>query len=260
MAKRKKGSVKRVIVTPDKHFPYEDKPAINVLCQSIEKIKPDAYIDLGDLGEWESVSHWQWKKKKRPPLEYQLPSIHKEVEEVNNGLDIIDKSLKKAGCTEKYMLEGNHDDWLNRFVYENPFLSNLLFRKAMKLKERGYYYYPNGKYLKMGKLHFYHGNHYGGVTHARNHLLKLGCNIMYGHYHDLQQASVTHMDGPKSAWSIGCLKDMSDDSNEFLGNRRTNWSHAFAIVDFFNNGYFTVHILQIINGVTSLWGEVIDGN
>ena len=82
---------------------------------------------------------------------------------------------------------------------------------------------------------------------------------MYGHHHDLMQASVTHMDGPKSAWSIGCLKDMSSDANDWLGGQIIDWSHAFAIVDFFAKGHFTVHIIQIINGETSLWGELIKG-
>ena len=72
--------------------------------------------------------------------------------------------------------------------------------------------------------------------------------------------SATHMDGAKSAWSIGCLKDMRAEANEWLGNRRINWAHAFAIVDFFEKGLFTVHIIQIINGKTCLWGEIIDGN
>ena len=31
-----KGVVKRVIVTPDKHFPLHDQPAINCLKQTIE--------------------------------------------------------------------------------------------------------------------------------------------------------------------------------------------------------------------------------
>ena len=53
---------------------------------------------------------------------------------------------------------------------------------------------------------------------------------------------------------------MSDEENKWLGNRKTNWSHAFAIVDFFESGYFTVHVIQIIKGKTSLWGEIIDGN
>ena len=83
---------------------------------------------------------------------------------------------------------------------------------------------------------------------------------MYGHWHDIQQMSATHIDGQKSAWSIGCLKDMSDASNEWLGGREHNWCHGFAIVDFFEKGYFSVHLMQIINGVTSLYGEKIDGN
>ena len=36
--------------------------------------------------------------------------------------------------------------------------------------------------------------------------------------------------------------------------------HAFAIVDFFTGGHFTVHVIQIIDGKTSLWGNLIDGN
>ena len=251
--------VRRAIVTPDKHFPLADMPAINVVCQAIEIVKPDIYIDLGDVGEWHGASHWQWKKKKRPPVEYQLPSIEQDIKDVNKGMDIIDESLDKVNCEEKYMIEGNHDDWMNRFTEEHPYL-DYKFKDVVNLKDRGYIFYPIGKYLKMGKLYLYHGHHFASIHHARNHLNKLGCNIMYGHHNDLQQSSMTHMDGVKSAWSIGCLKDMSDEENQWLGNRKHNWSHAFSIVDFFENGYFTVHVIQIIKGKTSLWGEIINGN
>jgi len=254
-----KGIVKRGIVTPDKHFPLADKKAISCLIQAIEIIKPDFYIDLGDVGEFESVSHWQWRKKKRPPLEYQLPFVYKEIAEVNKALDEIDEALDKVNCKDKYLTEGNHDDWLNRFVSENPYMTELTFPKAIKLEERGYKYYPSGKYLKMGHLWYYHGHHFAGITHARNHLLKLGGNVMYGHHHDIQQSSVTHLDGAKSAWSIGCLKDMRAKKNAWLGNRRHNWAHAFAVVDYFDRGRFTVHVVQIIDGKTSLWGELISG-
>ena len=53
---------------------------------------------------------------------------------------------------------------------------------------------------------------------------------------------------------------MAEESNTWLQNRAINWAHAFAVVDFYNNGLFTVHVVQIINGRTSLWGELIDGN
>ena len=52
MKKKKNGVLRRAIVTPDKHAPIHDKAAINVVCKAIELVKPDIYIDLGDLGEW----------------------------------------------------------------------------------------------------------------------------------------------------------------------------------------------------------------
>ena len=71
------------MVIPDQHFPLHDQSAVNVTLQALEMIKPDLFINLGDVGEWESVSAWQWKGKKQPPLEYQLPLIDKEIKEVN---------------------------------------------------------------------------------------------------------------------------------------------------------------------------------
>ena len=82
MNNKKGGVISRAIVTPDKHAPLHDKAAINVVCKAIELVKPDIYVDLGDLGEWHSVSHWQWKRKKKPPLEYIMPVVNKDIEEV----------------------------------------------------------------------------------------------------------------------------------------------------------------------------------
>jgi hypothetical protein len=254
-----RGVVKRVIVTPDKHVPLHDVLANSVVRQAIEIIKPDVYIDLGDLGEWGSVSHWQWKRKKKPPVEYIIPKVEEEIESVNLFLDKMDSSLDKAGCKKRHICAGNHDEWLDYFVQEYPYLSQYGFKKAIKADDRGYIYHKAGEYLKIGKMFFYHGHHFGGQYHTSNHLRKLGCNIMYGHHHSLQQDSVTHMDGPKSAWSLGCLKDMSSDKNKWLGGRQHKWAHAFGVIDFFARGHFTVHLVQIINGQASLWGELIKG-
>ena len=256
----KKSALKRAVVTPDKHFPYADMPAINVVCKAIELVKPDIYIDLGDTGEWENFSHWKWKRKRKPPLEMLIPQLETDVRDVNDGMDIIDESLDKVGCEEKHFCEGNHELWLQMFVEEHPYVPQYATENALKLKERGYKFHPCGKLLKIGKMNFYHGHHYGGQYHAANHLRKLGGNVMYGHWHDVQYMSATHMDGAKGAWSIGCLKDMSADKNAWLGNRKINWGHAFAIVDFYDKGRFTVDVVQIIDGKATVWGELIDGN
>ena len=83
---------------------------------------------------------------------------------------------------------------------------------------------------------------------------------MYGHWHDLQHMSATQKGGPIGAWSIGCLKDMSHEANKWLGRREINWAHAFAIVDYYDNGNFTVDVVQIIAGKARVWGQLIDGN
>ena len=252
--------VRRAIVTPDKHFPYEDKPAINALIKAIDLVKPSIYIDLGDVGEWESVSLWKYKRKARPPLEYIVENLEEELRLVNEGMDRIDVALNRVQCKTKHFIEGNHDNWLNRFVEMHPYLTQYRVPEALSLKSRGYTYHAFGKYLKIGKLYFYHGHQYGGMYHTANHLRRLGCNVMYGHWHDLQHMTTTHIDGPKAAWSIGCLKDMTTEANAWLDNRRINWAHAFAIIDFYGAGYFTVDIVQIINGKCSIWGTMIDGN
>ena len=69
MSKNDAGVVKRAIITPDKHFPLHDKKAIGCLTKTIEIVKPDIYVDLGDVGEWGAFSAWKFKRKKAPPLE-----------------------------------------------------------------------------------------------------------------------------------------------------------------------------------------------
>jgi hypothetical protein len=251
---------RRAVVTPDKHFPIADIPAIKCVVKAIEIVKPTIYVDLGDVGEWESFSHWKWKRRKKPSIEYLIPDMDMDVIDVNDGMDIIDEALDKVGCTEKHFCEGNHEDWLTQFTEEHPYITKYEVKNALRLQERGYKYYPMGKHLKIGKLYFYHGHQYGGMYHTANHLRKLGSNIMYGHHHDLQHMTATHMDGAKGAWSIGCLKDMSEESNRWLSNRKTNWAHAFAIIDYYEDGLFTTDVVQIINGKCSVMGEFIDGN
>ena len=142
MPKSDKGVVKRVVVTPDKHFPLHDQKAINCLKRAIEIVKPDAYVDLGDVGEFHAFSAWKFKRKRKPPLEYLIDDFVEDVESVNKGMDMVDESLDKANCKERYITEGNHDNWLNMCVEVYPYLPRFKFANAVKLKERGYTYYP----------------------------------------------------------------------------------------------------------------------
>ena len=69
----------RGIIVPDQHYPLHDKAAVNCVVKAIRKIKPDVFVNLGDVGEWESVSAWKYKDKKLPPLEFQLPIVNEDM-------------------------------------------------------------------------------------------------------------------------------------------------------------------------------------
>ena len=250
---------KRGIIIPDQHYPLEDKAAVNCVIKAVKKIKPDVFVNLGDVGEWESVSAWKYKDKKLPPLEYVLPIVDEDIRLVNEGLDVWDEVLEEVGCKEKHLLQGNHDLWLDNFVAKYPYLVDYSFFKACKIKERGYSYSEYNLPIQIGNLTFFHGA-FATTYHAKKHLETYGENVMYGHVHDVQRHTMTKLHGTIGSWSMGCLKDMTHEKNKWLKGRLNNWGHAFAIVDWFDNGDFKVETVEIKNGITSLWGEVIDGN
>lgn len=261
------GPLKRYVVMPDAHVPYHDQKAWNVVLKSIRRIRPHGFICLGDFGECHSVSRHEKRIKNPPPLEYLLPDIHEDIIVINDALDEVDECLAEAGVQEKIYIQGNHDRWFDLFVESYPYLAHTEHPKGFGFKfvdmanivKRGYKFVPIGKFFKLGKLHLYHGHLYAGIHHTRNHLLRLGVNVLYGDKHDVQESSITHIDGAKGAWSIGCIKSLRPEDNEWLGGRPINWGHAFAIVDLMPNGLFTVHVVRIVKGMCSLWGEIIQG-
>lgn len=261
----------RYIVLPDTHGELVDRPALECVLQSIEIIKPTGVIHLGDIGEWESVNHHRYKRKRHPDPHEVAEGIRHDARMVRKYvLDPLQESCDKANVEKKEMIEGNHDRWLDRFVEVNPDYADTTFDEATGYRfdqifawaDRGWRVHQCGKLLKIGELNFYHGHLYGGIHHAHNHLVKMGVNVVYGHWHDYQAKHITHADGPKGAYSLGCLKKDDPESNEWLEHRPVNWAHMFGVVDFYAGGRFSVHPVPIIYGKCTLIGtnEVIDGN
>ena len=255
---------KRAIVIPDTHFPYQDNKAMSVVYKAIRMIKPSAFISLGDLTEGKSVSHWTWKKKKKPSLEYLLPMVDEEIKRVNSEIDRLQMHLDHVGVKERIVLEGNHDIWFNDFVESYPYLKGYTFKKAFKFDERGWKVIPHNEPFRYNnsKLVMIHGA-FVNQHHAKKHAQTYMCNVLYGHTHDLQRHTITRYNengeqAPIQALSLGCLKDMSREVNSFCKSL-INWSHAFAIVDFYEDRNFKIEVVEVINGRTSLWGKIIHG-
>jgi len=255
---------KRAIVIPDTHFPYQDDKAMRVVYKAIRKVKPDCFISLGDLMENEFVSHWTWRKKKKPDLTYLLPMVDAELKKVNREIDKIQMHLDHSGVEDRFILCGNHDIWLDDFQASYEYLKGYSFKEACKFDERGWKVIPHNEPFRYNdsKLVMIHGA-FTNQHHAKKHAQTYMCNVLYGHCHDLQRHTITRYteDGkhsPIMALSLGCLKDCSREVNTFCKSL-VNWSHAFAVVDFFPDGNFKIEVVEIINGRTTLWGEILEG-
>lgn len=259
----------RAVVIPDTHAPLVDKAAFNCVLRAIELVKPTHVILLGDIGEWESVNHHRHKRIRKPDPQEVSHDVRCDVRAVRKQIiDPLDMVCAATKVKQKVLLTGNHDRWLDYFVEANPDYAHTTFDEAsgykfdqiLDWKARQWQVEPCGKLYRFGRLHLYHGHLYGGIHHTRNHLQRMGVSLMYGHWHDVSYSSVTHADGVKGAWSLGCLKRLDDRANDWLERRPTNWSHAFAVVDQWGGGFFTVNPINIIDGRCALLGyEVIDG-
>lgn len=250
----KKTDVLRCVVQPDTHVPEEDKKAISVFCNFLKDYKPHALINLGDFMEMGSVTHWENTADSKP---------RRLVPEAKKGRALLERIGKAAGpqCVIKRFIMGNHEDWLNQYLNSKipevmEELSDLgielSIQNLLNLKELGYRVIPLNEILKIGRAHFIHG-YYTGTHHASKHLSVFGCNLYYGHLHDVQCHSGVSVKGVHEAMSLGCLRTMNA---PFLKGKPNNWQHAFMIIEFRHDGSYTRYVPIIVDGSFSYNGKV----
>jgi hypothetical protein len=257
----KEEDVRTGIIIPDIHFaPLNDEQgghdpkALTVVLKAIEIIKPSFVTFIGDIGEWSSVNHYEWAKKKRPLLRDTLTLLDTDAAAVNYYLEELNQYFKASKVRDVHVIEGNHELWLDNLCEEVPQLKGAYRpEKLMKLADRGWKYFPHGRWVKYGKLYLNHGTHAKGVNHPRSSLISAGgASIMYGHVHDCQSYAMRSIGGIHKAWSIGCLAKMD---KPFLRGDLSNWQHAFAILHVHRSGNFTVEIVEIHDGVAWVYGK-----
>lgn len=254
------------MVKPDTHTSYssdksagKSERAWQCFLKAVKVVKPDFLIDIGDAGEWMSVSAWEWKRTKRPPIKYVCRELLRDGTAVSKDLRDLERILPKH-C-QKFFIQGNHDQWVDNFVNEqvddkgvSVLDSQYQFESLMGLKSHGWKYFEHGKWVKFGKLYVSHGTMAKGVNHLRNMVLRMGVNVMYGHVHDMGSHSVGSLGGTHKSFSVGCLAQMD---KAFLRGDMTNWEHGFCVIDIKKNGNFQVNQVPIYSGECKVYGQVI---
>lgn len=222
----------------DPHFPYEDRQSFAAVLQYISDTRPDIVVIGGDVVDLDLISD---KSKSR----------HVEGKRLKKQCDYASEMLVaiRQWCDWMYVLEGNHDERMERYIDDHPEVEGILEIPTMlRLAENDIQWVPSwrkGEVLTIGKANFIHG-----YTESKHHAAKTaddyGVNMLYGHCHDIQSHSkVLHGDDSTiMAQCCGCLcrYDMP-----YLRGKPTKWQQAFVDIWWRPNGQFWHQVIPIFN-------------
>lgn len=238
--------LRRAFVFSDMQIPYHSESAISIALQVCKDYKPTHCIIIGDFMDYKPLLGKA--KRKRPDISTdELKALDLEFIQASRILAEVEKVLP-TGCV-KIFLKGNHEDRANKEI-EKPdgdYWKKLIdIDVRLGLSQAGWRVLEYNDNIALGHLHFTHGSFFNDA-HAKQHAVKYGKNVMYGHTHQVQV--YTHpspvRELPVFAASIGCLADVNP---EWQRGKPNSHDHAFATVDFDESGNFFPSIHRIIRG------------
>jgi hypothetical protein len=267
-----------VIATPDKHFSVtasgmkpidrHDPAALSVALQIVDVVKPDIYIDLGDLGHFPYLSGFSVKKDLSNRVvtidgKTASASLKLDHEIINHWHDLVRKACRRD--TEMVQLEGNHDELLRICSHMEKYAAVAdqdcwNAQKAWHLEQRRIKWIPyqrygdTGKnYYDVGKLRFLHGQ-YALEQHINKHnKFWPGQNLVYGHMHTVEKKMFPHEKFCISVQTIGCL---CTKYASYHRGRNNAWAQGLLEVKVFSDGSFLDNFIHILNGKAMYGGRV----
>jgi len=236
--------IKRALVIPDCHIPYEDKRAYDLMLEVAVDIDPDEIVILGDYADFYAVNG----HGKDADLAGML--LQDEIYEVILRLRQLCKMFPRA---KKVYIEGNHEYRLERYIAKRcADLYGLVTLEAiLELKLLGFQYVPYGPMQKYSILDSplvaRHEPLAGGKHVAQNTVEKAMSSVIFGHTHRIQEAQVVTMNGENlRGISSGWLGDSSSKVFDYVKGHH-QWAHAFSVVHVLDNGTWFNSLIHIID-------------
>jgi predicted phosphodiesterase len=204
-------------VLPDLHVPYHDEEALGRALARIREERPERVVILGDLADFEAISKFSRKLKKRAVFEYEIGEVRRVIQE-------LEKEFKQQNVI---YICGNHESRLSKYIIRNcPELDDLpmlAFREIVQIPRRWVVYEYNLNAVCIDGVNYIHGRKFSGNVCINNIKKYLG-SVVQGHSH---RASSQYMRLPNGetigAVEAGCLCDLQPSYASDV-----NWSHAMA--------------------------------
>lgn len=234
--------------------------AIRAFLRFAQDFGPDAMIFGGDNINCGPVSRWS-AGKPRLTEDFRLKRELEWFDELL--LSPLEQILPRGGI--KKLHNGNHEYWIEEFLNAHPELEGMIEpEQYLRLEERGWEIYDYGELSQLGKLHFVHGDvvmRKGSAATAAKRLVDhYGRNIRAGHRHVFQASpKITPVDvnDVHTGVLVPCLATRAP---EYMKNAPNEYMNGFLFGDIWPDGYFTDHVMVMIDNKFSWNGKLYDGN
>lgn len=239
------GDVKLALILPDMHVKASKKGGLDYRTwDAVIRFADDHVWDyvvlLGDVMDLNVISSHNNGK----PRLVEGERLQAEFEETDEVLLQVEQAAPQA---QKVWVEGNHEFRLTRYINVHPELEGALsVPQTLQLRKRGWKWVPfwsEGAVYELGKLTCIHGV-YTNKEHAAKHLREYQCNLVYGHVHDRQAASMTARGDNKThtAQSLGTLSVYDP---QWMRGKPNKWQQAFAEAAVFPDGFFNLWVTDV---------------
>lgn len=229
-----------------KKRPLHDPAAHSILLQVAQDWKPHTVIMGGDGLDCGAASHWNRNK----------PRLTEGLRLEKDANDFQERVLAPlaAGAKQLHYILGNHEDWVEQFVDENPAVEGLVsVDEMLALTQNGWTVHPQGSVLPLGKLHFMHGDTVRSAAYpARYAVDTYGRSVVFGHFHTPQsytKVSALDTTDVHTGRSVGCLCRKDPSYGRGAPNR---WAQGFLLFEIADDGCFQLHEVTVTAG-KALW-------
>lgn len=274
-------TLKRAVLIADSHFgfnkhlftnkldPYHDRKCLDIVCQIIDKIKPDTVILMGDMID---LSEWSDKFIKKPEFYFTTqPALNELAWWLGQIRSLVPKS-------EIIYLEGNHEYRMLKYIYNNIInayglqkanqehnKSILSIPYLLGLDDLNIKYldgYPNNEFWLNKNLKLIHGNviSAGSGATVKKIIQDTRSSVGTGHTHRIEKTGKTiHCNGEVLNYTVftpGCTCRIDGVVPSKTG--KENWQQGIGHI-YYNENDFQVDIVQVNNGKCIFEGDLYAG-
>ena len=233
-------TVHRVLFVPDTHAPFHDPIAWKAFLAAAKEWRPHRLVIQGDFVDFHAVSAHAQNPTKARRIVDELANIHEMIAD-----------LQSIGASEVVYTEGNHEDRLRRYIWQNASaLDGLLTVQALLKLPSNWQYIPYQQPFRIGKVLCVHDVGKCGLGAIRQSMAAVSGSVIMGHIHRAELVIKGNLGGgPHVGACFGWLGGPEADQDYSSISMRSSWSHGLGLGLYHRaTEHLTVFPVPILNG------------